>query len=144
MKKAFTMMELIFVIVVIGILAAVALPRLFTGISDAKLAKAKTQIATVRSGISSLYSKNILAGNSDQCPELERSITDVKVFENVVQGGIPENQSDVNWRYDNNSSTETNYTLTIDNQEGNFTYEKNSSLGCPFSCVNGPLCNKLQ
>jgi len=68
----------------------------------------------------------------------------VKVFENVVQGGIPENQSDVNWRYDNNSSTETNYTLTIDNQEGNFTYEKNSSLGCPFSCVNGPLCNKLQ
>jgi len=59
------MMELIFVIVVIGILAAVALPRLFTGISDAKLAKAKTQIATVRSGISSLYSKNILAGNSN-------------------------------------------------------------------------------
>ena len=146
MKKSFTMLELIFVIVIIGILAGVALPRLFTGVSDAKIAKAKTQIATIKSGISSMYSKNILGGLSDTCPNLEQKIDDSTVFENVVDGGIAENQNDVNWTFDGNDSKEINYTLKIDNAEANFTYELNASKGCPFNCVSDTdgLCDKLR
>ena len=146
MQRGFSMIELIFVIVIIGILASLAIPRLFSGISDAKIAKAKTQIATIKSGIASKYSKNIISGKADECPYLENSVNDNLVFENVISGGIAENQNDINWTLDSNNSNEINYTLRIENYEANFTYEVNASKDCPFKCVNstGDLCNKLQ
>ena len=44
MKNAFTMIELIFVIVIIGILTAVAIPKLSATRDDAKIATIKTNI----------------------------------------------------------------------------------------------------
>ena len=143
MKKSFTLLELIFVIVVIGILAGVALPRLFTGISDAELSKAKTQIATIRAGISSAYSKNIMSGDSDNCPELEGS-DNTKLFENILATPIVPNNSDIKWTLVSNSSTQTKYKLVIGNENRTFTYEKNSSKNCPFTCNSSDdLCKQL-
>jgi len=146
MKQAFSLIELIFVIVIIGILASLAIPRFFSGISEAKIAKAKTQIATIKSGIASKYSKNIISGKADECPYLENSVNDNLVFENVISGGIAENQSDINWTLESSNSQEIKYILKIDNYQANFTYEVNASKDCPFKCVNstGDLCNKLQ
>ena len=53
MKKAFTMVELIFVIVIIGILAAVAIPRLQMTRDDAVIAKNSQYIVGIMSEISS-------------------------------------------------------------------------------------------
>jgi len=139
-------MELIFVIVIIGILSAVALPRLFTGVSDAKLAKAKTQIATIRSGISSMYSKNILAGQSDKCPELEDTYGGGEVFEKVVHPPIKEQQQDVSWRWVSGTASDNqiSYELKIEDENTTFTYEKNASKACPFTCNSSDdLCKKL-
>ena len=49
MQKAFTMIELVFVIVVIGILAVVAIPKLAPIIGSAQRCKSKSYIASVRS-----------------------------------------------------------------------------------------------
>ena len=54
MKKraGFTMIELIFVIVILGILAAVAIPKLAATRDDAQISKIVTNISTIQSEIS--------------------------------------------------------------------------------------------
>ncbi|CAD7288949.1 hypothetical protein LMG7974_01260 [Campylobacter majalis] len=55
MKKAFTMIELIFVIVILGILASVALPKLAATRDDAEIVKAATNINILLSDLKTYY-----------------------------------------------------------------------------------------
>jgi len=62
-KKAFTMIELVFVIVVIGILAAIAVPKLAATRDDATITKAIATIGSVRSALATERQKRILRGD---------------------------------------------------------------------------------
>ncbi|ULO02319.1 putative type II secretion system protein [Campylobacter sp. RM5004] len=55
MKKAFTMIELIFVIVILGALAAVAIPRLSATRDDAEIVKSAQNLAILLEDLSSYY-----------------------------------------------------------------------------------------
>ena len=54
-RSGFTMIELVFVIVILGILASVAIPKLAATRDDANIAKASTEMASVISDIGSYY-----------------------------------------------------------------------------------------
>ena len=55
MKKGFTMIELIFVIVILGILASVAIPRLAGTREDAEISAAVANLRTLLSDAASYY-----------------------------------------------------------------------------------------
>lgn len=61
-RSAFTMIELIFVIVVIGILSAIAVPKMAATRDDAQVTKGLATLASVRSAIATERQKQILRG----------------------------------------------------------------------------------
>ena len=65
MKKAFTMVELVFVIVVIGILSAIAVPKFAATRDDAIISKGRAEVAAMRSAVATERQKRILRGNFD-------------------------------------------------------------------------------
>ena len=54
-RSGFTMIELIFVIVILGILASVAIPKLAATRDDAKVSKVLNELATLKSDMSAYY-----------------------------------------------------------------------------------------
>ncbi len=64
LRKAFTMLELVFVIVVIGILSAIAIPRFSDTADTAYLTKAQSELASVRSALATERQRRILRGDT--------------------------------------------------------------------------------
>jgi general secretion pathway protein G len=67
-KNAFTMVELVFVIVILGILAAVAVPRLAATRTDADITKGRADVASIRSSIISERQSRLIIGCSTYIP----------------------------------------------------------------------------
>ena len=103
---AFTMIELIFVIVVIGILSAIAIPKLAASRDDAVLVKGKSQVAAIRSGIAMQKSKRLLEGKTPPIPRIldDNGSTDELFhhgggdYGNILEYGLPNSTKDGNWK----------------------------------------------
>ena len=77
MKKGFTMIELIFVIVILGILASVAIPRLAATREDAEIATTVANLRTLISDINAYYVVKEEFGTRTTNPAKWRDITNV-------------------------------------------------------------------
>lgn len=71
MKKAFTMMELIFVITIIGILASIAVPKFAATRSDAEVTKAKATVASIKTALSTERQLRTLRGDFTAIDDLD-------------------------------------------------------------------------
>jgi len=130
-KLAFTMIELIFVIVIIGILASVAIPRLAATRDDAEITKARVTVASIRNALSMERQKRILRGEFQQITAIGDA-TDVfgNFFDdngdtgsNVLEYAIASSTNSGHWSI-NNALTE-------------YTFNQNSMTNPVFEIRNG-------
>lgn len=84
MKKAFSMIELIFILVILGVLAGVAIPRLFGTRDDAEFVKAKAVVSSVRTGISLEKNAKLMSGKRAYPNDLENGNTKSPYFKGVL------------------------------------------------------------
>lgn len=136
-KKAFTMIELVFVIVVLGILASVAIPKFAATRTDAEISKGRADVSSIRSGIiTERQSRLIVGSNSFISPGTNAGELDNGgLFGGVLTYPITSSDASGHWHtrttVDANSST-VNYRIGTTNIL--FTYTKGDGK---FVCTAG-------
>ena len=68
MNKAFTLIELVIVIVILGILSSVAISKMAVTRDDAIISKGRSEVAAIRNAISLKRNSNILMGKGASYP----------------------------------------------------------------------------
>lgn len=135
------MVELVFVIVVLGILAAIAVPRLAATRADADITKGRADIASIRSGIVSERQARIIKGDSGW---IANGTGAGEMDYGGLFGGVlmypHANESGKNGKWSATAGSGT-YVFRADNIDTTFTYTPSDGK---FSCTAGSgNCNIL-
>ncbi len=78
-RLGFTMIELVFIIVILGILSAVAVPKMMMSRDDACYAKLRANLSEAQSDISRTYTRGFMKGSSIKDDELKKILNDTLV-----------------------------------------------------------------
>lgn len=87
LARAFTLVELIVVIVVLAILSGVAIPKYFDYAAKAKESACKGTLGAVRSGIANFHANSIVSNGTATWPTL----TQMQTLGTVMQEPLPAN-----------------------------------------------------
>ncbi|MDP3588690.1 MAG: prepilin-type N-terminal cleavage/methylation domain-containing protein [Sulfuricurvum sp.] len=147
-RTAFTMIELVFVIVVLGILAAIAIPKLAATRDDAQIAKGRSDVAAIRAAIVSERQGRLMKGESAYISRLNVSGTTTTLFDDndsnatngtLLQYGIV-TKDDTNGYWDNSvggSGAGWTYVFKVDNMDTTFTYvPATGAFNCTVASTN--------
>ena len=147
-KNAFTMIELVFVIVILGILASIAIPHFAGTRLDAQIAKSRAEVASIRSAIVTERQSRLIRGLSGFIPNgtgtyVVNGTTYDQMDRNGLFGGAltypiaNTAATDGKWSAVAGSGT---YQLRL--KGANNTFDYNASTG-RFQCISGTYCSKL-
>jgi len=130
MKRAFTIIELIFVLVVLGILAAVALPKFKEMLAQADISKAKSTVTAIRSGLQVYKNKHILLGESPYPSTLDSDNN--HLFDKVLPHAVTPSTDPGGWSKENGDYVfhvdgEEKIVFTYDSTKGSFTCDSNQT-----------------
>lgn len=137
------MIELVFVIVVLGILAGIAIPRLAATRDDAEIAKGRSDVAAIRAAIVNERQGRLLRGQTTYASALDDATTangqtlfDGNSTNPILQYGIESKDQKGHWR---KSGTNQYKFKTV---EGDATFTYNATTGT-FDCAASTACNLL-
>lgn len=117
-KYAFTMIEMIFVIVVLGILAAVAVPKMAATRTDAEITKGRADISSIRSAIITERQSRLIKGDSAYISGI--ALNTGGLFKGVLTYPIADNVGSGDWT---STGTDSNATATYNYQVGTTTIQ---------------------
>jgi len=86
-QKGFTLIELVIIIVVLGILAAVAIPKYQDITGEAREASARAALGSMRSGITIFYANQAVTTGTAAWPNLSQ----LEAVGTVMEHAIPKN-----------------------------------------------------
>ena len=89
-NAGFTIIELVIVIVILGILAGVAIPKFFNLSVKAKESACKGSLGGLRSGVSNFYAKKALDTGTATYP----TVGELGTLDTVLSSPIPDNPYD--------------------------------------------------
>ncbi len=146
------MIEMIFVIVILGILSSVAISKMAVTRDDAIISKARSEVAAIRNAISLKRNTNILTGNGASFPSSLDALSSATSSDGNPLFGYDSNDSDPNaklldypiyakskngWR----KVAVNKYAFNATNADVNFTYDPtNGNFDCDHSIA---LCKNL-
>lgn len=110
MTKAFSMIELIFIIVIVGILSAIAIPKLMATRDDAKISKMALAIQAVHSEIAaSVVATNKIPSTNEDIEKISNTVLEQSPHYSIVI-----NHGQIIEFIDSNHNNEVCKVLTID------------------------------
>ena len=148
-RKAFTMIELVFVIVVLGILASVAVSKMAVTRDDAMFVKGKSQVAAIRNAITLVRNTNMLQARGSAWPAALDDAAAGTLGEAIFDGDdtnatigqlldYPLYSTDKNgyWQKTATNAIFDTYSFKVMNVDVNFTYTVDSGR---FECTQGAV-----
>lgn len=145
MRKAFTLIEIIMVLVIIGILAAVAVPKFSKLTSNSKVASELATASTIQSAVNDVHSDWVISeggftwGNNKNQDDVNSTTGYPKKL-----GDCNASYTSFNWILKSSSTLESEWTCK-DNNDGTFTYKgpaSNSNSGARNSSAGKPDSSK--
>ena len=143
-KNAFTMIEIVFVIVILGILAAIAIPKFAVTRTDAQVAKGRSDIAAIRSAILSERQSRIVKGETGWISGLSDNTTTLFTGDeqNLLLYGIKSGNKSGEWYTTDSDEPFIHYSFKINDTACAFTYDANSGK-FELNENQDAICDKL-
>lgn len=148
MKKAMSMIEIIFVIAIIGVLAGVAIPKIFVSRDDAQILKLKETISLIRSGIEQYKQNSLYTDGTSKYPDglcldakrdkgttCQNNMGSGQFFAAILKNPVTKGSKQGNWDGWTNGVTHETFIYYADNNKNGYVFEYNENKGT-FKCLN--------